>query len=137
MTAQRISTTYSGRSGVRSTQGIQGTTVYKFNTGVYYDFMANPMIYRGHYYPGLRGFLSPRRDKRRERERKKRREGKLESRSASRRQLTLENVLASPIHPQNRHRTTISIKFNVSVPSHTSSTSPLLIPSSGENPQNA
>ena len=38
MTAQRISTTYSDRSGFTSTQGIQGTTVYKFNTGVYYEF---------------------------------------------------------------------------------------------------
>ena len=47
-TPQRISTTYSGRSGFRSTQGIEGTTVYRYNTFIM-NFMANPMIYRGHY----------------------------------------------------------------------------------------
>ena len=46
--AQTISTTYSGRSGFRSTQGIQGTTVYSYNTFIL-NSMANPMIYRGHY----------------------------------------------------------------------------------------
>ena len=32
----------------RSTQGIEGTTVYRYNTFIM-NFMANPMIYRGHY----------------------------------------------------------------------------------------
>ena len=47
-TPQRILTTYSGRSGFRSTEGIQGTTAYRYNTLIL-SFMANPMIYRGHY----------------------------------------------------------------------------------------
>ena len=46
-TPQRISTTYSGRSGFRSTQGIQGTTACRYNTFIL-NCMANPMIYRGH-----------------------------------------------------------------------------------------
>ena len=45
---QRISTTYSGRGGYRSTQGIQGITAYGYNTFIL-NFMANPMIYRGNY----------------------------------------------------------------------------------------
>ena len=47
-TPQKLSTTYSGRSGFRSTQGIQGTTAYRYNAFIM-SFMANPMIYRGHY----------------------------------------------------------------------------------------
>lgn len=48
MTAQRISTTYSDRSGFRSTQAKQGTAVYKYNAFIV-NLMANPMNYRGHY----------------------------------------------------------------------------------------
>ena len=41
--------------------------------------------------------------------------GMLETRSALRRQLTVENALVLPlIHPPNRRKATISIKFNVS-----------------------
>ena len=38
--------------------------------------------------------------------------GRLETRSASRRHLAVENAFVSPIHRPNHHRTTTSIKFN-------------------------
>ena len=47
-------------SGFRSTQGIRGTTAYRYNTVqyVYYEFYANPMIYRGHYkFPYISFYL--------------------------------------------------------------------------------
>ena len=47
-TPQRIPTSCSGRSGFRSTQEIQGTTTYRYNTFIL-NFMANPMIFRGHF----------------------------------------------------------------------------------------
>ena len=47
-TPQQIPTSYSGCSGFRSTQRIQGTTAYRYNTFIL-NFMANPMIYCGHY----------------------------------------------------------------------------------------
>ena len=43
-TPQRISTTYSGRIGFRSTQGIQGTTTYRYNTFIL-NFMARTIIH--------------------------------------------------------------------------------------------
>ena len=47
-TPQRIPTSCSGRSGFRSTQEIQGTTTYRYNTFIL-NFMANHMILRGHF----------------------------------------------------------------------------------------
>ena len=47
-TPQRIPTSGSGRSGFRSTQEIQGTTTYRYNMFIL-NFMANPMIFRGHF----------------------------------------------------------------------------------------
>ena len=47
-------------SGFRSTQEIRGTTAYRYNTVqyVYYEFYANPMIYRGHYkFPYISFYL--------------------------------------------------------------------------------
>ena len=47
-TPQRIPTSCSGHSGFRSTQEVQGTTAYRYNTFIL-NFMANPMIFRCHY----------------------------------------------------------------------------------------